>query len=237
MSAEVVASTLAAVAVSTDMPTAVDAVPPPDSVLKALALSGGDWVIHLLILGSILTLAVIIERIILWRRERRAFALFQTDVARFLERGDWREALRVLPPATDSAAASVVAAALRRAEEGPDAVEEVLGAARIPAKYRLERRLWVLGTLGNNAPFIGLFGTVLGVIKAFADLSASAGAGPEVVMAGLSEALIATAVGLIVAIPAVMANNYFAKRAGELLAQADALGLLLLAALKRRDKS
>ena len=114
------------------------------------------------------------------------------------------------------------------------AVEERLAAARIDGRYRLERRLWVLGTLGNNAPFVGLFGTVLGVIRAFADLAGNAGAGPEVVMAGLSEALVATAVGLLVAIPAVMAYNYFLKRAGEYLAETDALSRLLMAALKEK---
>jgi biopolymer transport protein ExbB len=70
---------------------------------------------------------------------------------------------------------------------------------------------------------VGLFGTVLGVIKAFADLAGAEGSGPEVVMAGLSEALIATAVGLLVAIPAVMAYNYLMKRASELLADVDGL--------------
>ena len=96
----------------------------------------------------------------------------------------------------------------------------------------LERRLLILGTLGNNAPFIGLFGTVLGVIKAFHDLAQAGSAGPEVVMQGLSEALIATAVGLFVAIPAVMAYNYFQKRVNDLLGETDSLVRLLLAKLK-----
>ena len=99
-------------------------------------------------------------------------------------------------------------------------------------RQHLERRLLILGTLGNNAPFIGLFGTVLGVIKAFHDLAQSASAGPEVVMQGLSEALIATAVGLLVAIPSVIAYNYFQKRVNDLLGQTDALVHLLMAQLK-----
>ncbi|EAT16836.1 MotA/TolQ/ExbB proton channel family protein [Desulfuromonas acetoxidans] len=74
-----------------------------------------------------------------------------------------------------------------------------------------QKRLTILATLGNNAPFIGLFGTVLGVIKAFHDLHLQQGSGIKVVMGGISEALVATAMGLLVAIPAVIAYNAFSK--------------------------
>jgi biopolymer transport protein ExbB len=74
-----------------------------------------------------------------------------------------------------------------------------------------QKRLTILATLGNNAPFIGLFGTVLGVIKAFHDLHVQQGSGIKVVMGGVSEALVATAMGLLVAIPAVIAYNAFSK--------------------------
>ena len=92
----------------------------------------------------------------------------------------------------------------------------------------LERWMLLLGTLGNNAPFIGLFGTVLGVIKAFHDLAQS-GAGPEVVMAGLSEALVATAVGLLVALPCVFAFNLLSKRVKDLAAETQSLGRRMIA--------
>lgn len=199
--------------------------------LHALVGTGGGWVIYLLLLASVLTVAVIVERFVVQRRERRAFMAFRNRVVALLDKGDVAGATDAVKPAP-GAAASILRAGLARPEAGPAAVEERLAAARIEGKYQLERRLWVLGTLGNNAPFVGLFGTVLGVIKAFGDLAGSATAGPEVVMAGLSEALIATAVGLLVAIPAVMAYNYLMKRAGELLADTDALSRRLLAALK-----
>lgn len=202
-------------------------------VLGLLVHSGGGWVIWLLMLASVLTLAVIVERAIVLRRERRAFDGVRVDLRAALNDGDLRRAADLAGGST-TVAASVLSAGLARPAVGPAAVEERLAAARIDGKYRLERRLWVLGTLGNNAPFVGLFGTVLGVIRAFADLAGNAGAGPEVVMAGLSEALVATAVGLLVAIPAVMAYNYFLKRAGEYLAETDALSRLLLAALKEK---
>ena len=201
------------------------------SVLHALVGTGGGWVIYLLLLASVLTIAVIVERVIVQRRERRAFLAFKGKTAVFLNRGEISPAALSVEQA-EGIAAGILRAGLARPEAGPAAVEERLAAARIEGKYQLERRLWVLGTLGNNAPFVGLFGTVLGVIKAFGDLAGSASAGPEVVMAGLSEALIATAVGLLVAIPAVMAYNYLMKRAGELLSETDALSRQLLAALK-----
>jgi len=86
--------------------------------------------------------------------------------------------------------------------------------AKAHERLRLERHLAFLATLGSNGPFIGLFGTVLGIIKAFHDLAAggAGGAGASTVMAGISEALVATAVGLMVAIPAVVAFNYFNRR-------------------------
>ena len=199
--------------------------------LHALVGTGGGWVIYLLLLASVLTVAVIVERFVVQRRERRAFMAFRNRVVALLDKGDVAGATDAVKP-VPGAAASILRAGLARPEAGPAAVEERLAAARIEGKYQLERRLWVLGTLGNNAPFVGLFGTVLGVIKAFGDLAGSATAGPEVVMAGLSEALIATAVGLLVAIPAVMAYNYLMKRVGELLSETDALSRRLLAALK-----
>ncbi|MBK8575143.1 MAG: MotA/TolQ/ExbB proton channel family protein [Elusimicrobia bacterium] len=199
--------------------------------LNALVGTGGGWVIQLLLVASVLTVAVIVERVIVQRRERRFFLMFKAQAAGFLDKGDVAQAAAVVEKA-EGVAAAILYAGLARPEAGPASVEERLAGGRIEGKYKLERRLWVLGTLGNNAPFIGLFGTVLGVIKAFADLAGSATAGPEVVMAGLSEALIATAVGLLVAIPAVMAYNYLMKRSGELLAETDALSRRLLAALK-----
>ena len=91
-------------------------------------------------------------------------------------------------------------------------IEAATEGAKAREKLRLERNLAFLATLGSNAPFVGLFGTVLGIIKAFHDLAGNQAGGPSVVMAGISEALVATAVGLMVAIPAVVAFNYFNRR-------------------------
>jgi biopolymer transport protein ExbB len=108
-------------------------------------------------------------------------------------------------------------------------------------RMRLERRLAYLGTLGNNAPFIGLFGTVIGVVQAFAALGrqdtataaaeAAAGMAPQEVMAAIAEALVATAVGLAVAIPAVATYNFFIRMMKATLSNTEVLTRVLLAHL------
>lgn len=105
----------------------------------------------------------------------------------------------------------VSAIALRGWKSGDSTIQEFASAAQIAEKRNLERRLVVLSTLGNNTPFIGLLGTVLGIMKAFRDLALMGDAGPAVVMKGISEALVATALGLGVAIPCVIAFNTLGK--------------------------
>lgn len=181
-----------------------------NSPLMALALTGGGWVIWALILSSIGGVAVAYDRWNLLKEESKALASLR-------------------PLFLAALAAEDINAAAKAAASNPGASARVLGepenlqAALSDEKRHLEGRMLWLGTLGNNAPFVGLFGTVLGVIKAFHDLAES-GAGPEVVMAGLSEALVATAVGLLVAIPAVLAYNFLQKKLRDLLSETEALG-------------
>jgi biopolymer transport protein ExbB len=114
-------------------------------------------------------------------------------------------------------------------------VEQVIASTVARERPQYERFLSFLGTLGNNAPFIGLFGTVLGIIKAFNDLGASGGKGgamQQTVMAGISEALVATAVGLAVAIPAVVAFNVFNRQLKTLTSRTNALGFAIVGSLR-----
>jgi biopolymer transport protein ExbB len=114
-------------------------------------------------------------------------------------------------------------------------VEEVVAARVERTRLDYERRLVFLGTLGNNAPFIGLFGTVLGVIRAFADLAAHPGAGgAATVMAGISEALVATAVGLFVALPAVVMFNLYTRWLRRAAQRSAVLGHAIAAHLRSR---
>jgi biopolymer transport protein ExbB len=95
---------------------------------------------------------------------------------------------------------------------GHDGLSDLMEGRIIEEKIVLEKRLTILNTLGNNAPFIGLLGTVLGVINAFHGLGTLGNTGAEVVMRSISNALLATAAGLFVTIPVVMANNYFTRK-------------------------
>src|SRR5215472_10798462 len=166
------------------------------SKFLAFTLLGAQWVLWLLIGLSVISVAVMIERAMFFGRRRVDLDKLSRDVV---------DALR-----SEAIEAVVATAGLREARRGPGAAAEAMVGARSREKLQLERRVSILGTLGNNAPFIGLFGTVLGIIKAFNDLSETVVRGSAIqqtVMTGISEALVATAVGLAVAIPAVVAFN------------------------------
>jgi biopolymer transport protein ExbB len=131
--------------------------------------------------------------------------------------------------------AAVISEGIASVGAGPDTVEQVIAAAVARERPRYERYLSFLGTLGSNAPFVGLFGTVLGIIKAFHDLGAinvKGAAVQQTVMAGISEALVATAVGLAVAIPAVVAYNLFTRALKNRVTRAQALAHALVAAAR-----
>ncbi len=123
----------------------------------------------------------------------------------------------------------VAAVALRGWSSGERAMEEYAASALIAEKRTLDRRLVVLSTLGNNTPFIGLLGTVLGIMRAFRDLAVMGDAGPAVVMKGISEALVATAMGLGVAIPCVIAFNALGKAVKDRMSCAEEIVSLIRA--------
>src|SRR6202012_4100024 len=119
--------------------------------------------------------------------------------------------------------AAVARACLEKAPSGPDAVDETRTAVVEQESARYEKRLAFLGTLGNNAPFVGLFGTVLGIIRSFHDLAAGGSMqNSQVVMAGIAEALVATGVGLVVALPAVAAYNAAIRHVDTAVSASDA---------------
>jgi biopolymer transport protein ExbB len=128
--------------------------------------------------------------------------------------------------------AEVARAAIRHTAEGAAAVEERVAATVENERLRYERGLAFLGTLGANAPFVGLFGTVLGIVRAFHDLAVSTAAGTQAVMQGIAEALVATGVGLVVALPSVAAYNAFTRQVETAASSAGAIGHEILAYIK-----
>ncbi len=204
------------------------------SPFMALALTGGDWVIWALVAASVLAVSIVVDRFKLFKAEKLAMAALRPSLTAALLEGDVAAAAKAVEK-HPCAASRALTAALSQAPRGPEAAADHLAAALSEERLRLEGRMLWLGTLGNNAPFIGLFGTVLGVIKAFNDLAQS-GAGPEVVMAGLSEALIATAVGLLVALPCVVAYNLLQKTSRDLLVETEALGRRVVSAAREKKR-
>ena len=199
--------------------------------LLALTLVGAEWVLWLLLLLSLLSIAVMIERGMYYFSLRFDFAALAEDLRRLLLDGKFGDARKQVQ-AGRGPVAFVAQMGLEEAERGADAVESAMLGAKARVKLGLERNLAFLGTLGSNAPFIGLFGTVLGIIKAFHDLAGNQAGGIQVVMSGISEALVATAVGLLVAIPAVVGFNVYNRRVRAITSQIDVVAQVILAALR-----
>ncbi len=198
-------------------------------VLLDFTLVGAEWVLWLLVLLSVSSIALMIERTLYFARRS---AQPSPGLLKALQDGDL-DAARAELSGRQGMLPEVLTAGIDAAPKGPGAVESVLLGAIASSRQGYDRFLAFLGTLGNNAPFLGLFGTVLGIIRAFADLAASGSkGGPEIVMAGISEALVATAVGLFVALPAVVAFNVFARWRARITAGTTSAGQALLAGLK-----
>jgi biopolymer transport protein ExbB len=210
-----------------------------ERVKSAMVGLGTGWVLVLMLLLSIISLAVMLERAWLYWSLRDDIDELMRDLGRLLRGGDMDGARRRLE-ASRSAEAAVVVAGLVEADRGVEAAQEAMEGASALQRLKLEKRLAYLGTLGNNAPFIGLLGTVIGIVAAFDELSkvkmaaasGSTALAPEAVMGRISEALVATAIGILIAIPAVAAFNAFQRVVKGTLANTDALGHLLLAHLK-----
>ncbi len=199
---------------------------------------GAEWVMWLLLLLSVVSVAIMLERGWFFYSLRDDLAKLAKSLRELLRDDDLKGARRALE-ASPSAEAAVVVAGIMEADRGAQAAEEAMKGAAALQRMKLERRLAFLGTLGNNAPFIGLFGTVIGVMQAFERLGqqtavqaqTATGATPQEVMAAIAEALVATAVGLFVAIPAVVMYNLFNRQAKAILANTEALSKVLMAHL------
>lgn len=205
-----------------------------ERIKSALTGLGTLWILVLMVILSVVSIAIMLERFWLYWSLRDDVPSLMRDLARLLREGD-REGARRRLESSPSAEAAVVVAGLVEADQGVEAAEEAMAGASALQRNRLERRLAFLGTLGNNAPFIGLFGTVVGIMAAFDELGKSEGGSsvaPKMVMYNISEALVATAIGIFVAIPAVAAYNAFQTTVKSILANTDALAHVLLSNLK-----
>jgi biopolymer transport protein ExbB len=203
-------------------------------ILLGLPVFRSEWVLYLLLGLSLASVAVMIERWVFYRRHRVDAEALRTTLAALLAEGDFHGSARALQ-GRDALETNIVLAGLKAYELGPESAEDLIIGALGKEKARYEKRLDFLATLASNAPYVGLFGTVLGIVRSFRDLSANMADASSAVMAGIAESLIATAVGLLVAIPAVVAFNAFKGRVKRSVTDGQMLSRLLLSQLKAAD--
>lgn len=179
--------------------------------INFLVMFRDSFTLIILLCCSVISFTFMIERWWYFRRAEGRGDEILGHIHKLLESGKGDQAV-VYAQKNPAAVAQVLHYGLLHSNRSRRDLEELLGTKRAEEKLKLERFLSVLGTLGNIAPFIGLFGTVVGIIKAFRDLALAGGGGPSVVARGIAEALVSTAAGLLVAIPAVIIYNYFMRR-------------------------
>lgn len=175
-------------------------------------LMAGGVTIYILAFCSVLSIAIIIERYIYYRaRSGIKRANFMSRIRKELEGNDIENALKICRQ-KNTPFSNVVHAGLSFARHSEKEVSNNMERAIVVETNLLEKRTTIVGTIGSTAVYIGLFGTVLGIMRAFGDISQAGSGGINVVINGISESLVCTAAGLCVAVPAVIAYNYFQKR-------------------------
>jgi biopolymer transport protein ExbB/TolQ len=209
------------------------------SLFLRLTYVGAEWVLWILLLLSIVSIALMVERWLYFFRTRingdeLAAGLDEQLRARNVQ-GAWQ---LVKDTHTQSIESAVVAAGLIALRNGAHAASEAMLSVKARMRPALDANLSILATIGANAPFVGLLGTVLGIINAAHELTGEgAQNSPNAVMSGVFEALVATAVGLFVAIPAVVAYNLFQRQVRKRLADVDSLAHLILSTAKTETRA
>ncbi len=175
-------------------------------------INTGGFTIYILLFCSILSLAIIFERFVYYKKRSKIKRTdFMSNIKAELQKSNIKSALKVCYD-TDTPFSAVVRVGLNLYGHSEVVISNTMEREISIETTKLERFTSIVGTLGSTAVYIGLFGTVLGIIRAFRDISVSGSGGLSVVINGISEALICTAAGLAVAVPAVIAYNYFIKK-------------------------
>ena len=199
--------------------------------LTAFAMLGATWVMWVLVALSVVSVGIILERVYYYLASGDDFRKLRDDIVPLLRRGDLFGVGQRLERSR-SFEAKVLAAGIDWSDKGAEAAAEGMESATHLAKLNMERNLAFLGTVGNNAPFVGLLGTVIGIIRSFHELNASQGKLSDTLMSEVGEALVATAIGIVVAIPAVAFFNFFQRVIKSRLGQSETLAHELLAHLR-----
>jgi len=172
----------------------------------------GGFTMYILLFCSILSVAVIIERIINFSKKSRIKRTeFMTEIKKELKNNNIEKAMEICK-STYSPFSNVIYAGLKLYNHNEKEISNSMEREIIIETSKLEQYIGIVGTIGNIAVYIGLFGTVLGIIRAFHDISVVGTGGMNVVIGGVAESLICTATGLSVAVPSVVVYNYFVRR-------------------------
>ena len=180
--------------------------------MEQLVDFGEQAIFVLMALASVLAVAVGFERALVFGRNVSKAEKILKDIISKIRNHDIVSLKEIESKSSKNIYARFASFSAEHYDKGHESLSELMAGRVVTEKIELEKRLPILSTLGNNAPFLGLLGTVLGVIKAFNGLGTLGNSGAEVVMKSISTALLATAAGLFVAIPVVMTNNFFSKK-------------------------
>jgi biopolymer transport protein ExbB/TolQ len=172
----------------------------------------GGFTMYILLFCSFLSITILLERIFYYRRRSRTKrSEFMTRIKRALKSGSLEKAMEICKH-SHAPFSNVVYSGLILHDRHEREISSAMEREITVETTKLERLTGVVGTIGNTAVYIGLFGTVLGIIRAFHDIAAAGAGGMSIVIGGVAEALVCTAMGLFVAVPAVIAFNYFMKK-------------------------
>jgi len=183
-----------------------------DSAFEVRKMIANGWpVLSVLLLMSVVSVAITVERYIVMKRAQRESDSFFPGVLEIARNGKGRVEVLAFCETAPHSVSDIVSRMINESDDRESMLRAAQRMIQIKVK-ELESHVATLGTVANTAPFVGLLGTVIGIIKAFQSIAAAQGGGPEVVAAGISEALITTAFGLFVAIPAVVLYNHLGQR-------------------------
>jgi biopolymer transport protein ExbB len=172
----------------------------------------GGFTMYILLFCSVLSVTILLERILYYRKRSRTKRVgFMARIEKALRSGNIEKAMEICSN-TNTPFSNVVYSGLDLYGSHERGISSAMEREITIETTKLERYTSIVGTVGNTAVYIGLFGTVLGIIRAFHDIAGAGAGGMSIVIGGVAEALVCTATGLFVAIPAVIAFNYFTRR-------------------------
>lgn len=200
-----------------------------EQIQNGITHFGTAWILWLLVALSFVGLAIIVERSVYFLNSRTDIKALTQQLSALSNQHTLEQAQLTLE---GKRAPALAVAAAGLSSSAPEEANELMQSASEQARLEMERCLAFLSTVGSNAPFVGLLGTVIGIVGAFRQLDQSQGALTEGLMSDIGEALVATAIGLVVALPAIAAFNTFRRLIQARMSEAEVVRHLVLAKLK-----